>query len=68
MVRIGGTMEEGIVTSTWGAFAEAIQRHQEYMSNVLKGFVAVVKDMDTVRSYILKWAKEDNEKEVNGDD
>ena len=41
--------------------AGVIERYKEAMTDVLKPLVSLMQDIDTIRSYMLKWTKEDAE-------
>jgi len=41
--------------------AGVIERYKEAMTDVLKPLVSLMQDIDTIRSYMLKWTKEDME-------
>jgi len=41
--------------------AGVIERYKEAMTDVFKPLVSLMQDIDTIRSYMLKWAREDAE-------
>ena len=41
--------------------AKVLEKQKEAIADVLKPIVSLMQDIDTIRSYMLKWTKEDME-------